>query len=113
MRLESIIFILVLLFVILSCLTSCSESNQKITKDQVDAQIRKEIPIGTNFDDVQTYLQKTGYEFGWFERDAFFYAKIRNVNKGFIVIEDIQIIIHMDNQRKVKSIDVRSVFTGP
>lgn len=101
-----------LLLVFLSTLLiSCGGA--RVTKDQVTQEITQNLPVGSDYSTIRHYLERHKIEHSWVEKEKRFYAIIRNTGGDFLVQEDIQIIIYVDTERKLKSIVVRSVFTGP
>ena len=96
-----------------SMLMSCDGTNSRLTKDQVEETITKDLPVGSDYRNVQQYLENHKIEYSWVEEEKTFYAIIRNTNSDFLVKENIQMIMHMNAERKLKLIEVKSVFTGP
>jgi len=84
-----------------------------LTRDLVEKKITQDLPIGSNQGDVKRYLETNGIEYSWVEQESVFYAIIRNTNGDFLVKENIQLVIHMDTEKHLRAIEVKSIFTGP
>jgi hypothetical protein len=112
MRMSQLALALLPLFMV-SILISCDGANSRLTKEQVEEKITKDLPVGSDYRNVQQYLENHKIEYSWVEEEKTFYAIIRNTNGDFLVKENIQMIMHMDAEKKLKSIEVKSVFTGP
>lgn len=112
MKISQLALTLLSLFMV-SILISCGGTSSRLTKEQVEAKITKDLPIGSDYSKVRQYLETHKIEYSWIEAEKTFYAIIRNTNNDFLVKENIQMIMHMDAEKKLKSIEVQSVFTGP
>jgi hypothetical protein len=101
------------LIIFLGFTLSCNKGATMPTKETVEKQMKGNLPIGTPFESVKAYLDNSKIGYDWYEKGNAFYSIIRDVKKNGPVSESIQVIIHMDNDKKVKSIEVKSVYTGP
>ena len=82
-------------------------------RQRIEQQLSHDLPIGTSFDDVKSYLEKSKTEYDWDENSNAFYGIIRDVKKRWPVSESIQVTLQMDDKKNLKSIEVKSIFTGP
>jgi len=102
-----------LFLLVLLCFTlSCSKGGVMPTKQSVENQMLSNLPVGTSFENVKAYLDSSKISYDWYAKGNTFYSIIRDVKKNILSRESIQIIIHMDDNKKVKSIEVKSVYTG-
>jgi hypothetical protein len=112
MKMSQLSLTLLILFIV-PILISCDGANSRLTKDQVEEKITKDLPVGSEYSNVRQYLENHKIEYSWVEEEKTFYAIIRNTNGDFLIKENIQMIIRMNAEKKLKSIEVKSVFTGP
>lgn len=93
-------------------LRSPAQSDQKAIV-RIEQKLKIDLPVGTSFQDVQSYLQRERIEHSWLEKDQMFMAILRDIEKNWPVTESAQIYIRMDANKRVRSVEVESVFTGP
>ncbi len=82
-------------------------------KNEIEARVRSALPAGTSYEAVESYFQRAGIEHSWAENGKVLHGIIRNISKRGPVSESIQVVVHMDNEKKVEKIEIKSVFTGP
>jgi hypothetical protein len=107
--LHSAIAMLGLLF----CTTCVQGGGKAFDYNTFDRDIRASLPVGSNYENVERYLQGKNISYSLVERENKVYALIPDVKKGPIVSESVQIIIALDEQKRVRSVDVKPVYTGP
>lgn len=84
----------------------------KDKKEQVINSIKENLPVGTPFTDVNSYLQKTNFEYSYNNETKCFTAILRDLNKKAFSSENISLVIKMDEHDKLKGIDVKMIYTG-
>lgn len=92
---------------------SCYNNSKGLTEQKIENKIKNNLPIGTSFDNVKSYLDNSKIEYSWQEKNSAFYGIIRNVNNRGLVSENIQLIIYMDKEKKLKSFEIKTIMTGP
>lgn len=85
----------------------------KVTAQQSEQSLRQHLPLGSSFQEVERYLQATGWEYSWSEDSQTFYAIQRNVRRGLLVQTNITMEFHMDEARTLQTIQLREVHTDP
>ncbi len=79
---------------------------------QLDAQLRRELPIGTSASQVEAYLTAHGWRHSYLPDERSYLAGIRNVGSRFsFTREDIAIRIDFDKNGRLTSIGVTPFFT--
>jgi hypothetical protein len=77
------------------------------------ASIKLNLPIGTPYNDVEAYLKKIKSEYSYSKETKYFTAILRDVNKKAFTSQSISIVAKMNDQGKLKALDVSVVYTGP
>jgi hypothetical protein len=111
------LFTLLPMFVVLSasCFGGGSSSSSGATMKQslVEA-ISKELPVGSDMQDVIRFLDTRRLEHsGYVEREGAIYAIARDVSGDSLIRESVQFIFAFDNNGKLEAYRVKDVFTGP
>ncbi len=79
---------------------------------QLEAQLRRELPIGTPSSQVDAYLTAHGWRHSFLPDEHSYLAGIRNVGPRFsFTREDIAIRIDVDKSGHLKAISVTPFFT--
>jgi hypothetical protein len=79
---------------------------------QLEAQLRRELPIGTPSSQVEAYLMAHGWQHSFLPDERSYLAGIRNVGSRFsFTREDIAIRIDVDKSGRLKAINVTPLFT--
>ncbi len=80
----------------------------------VEKWLDEKFPVGTSLDEVKKVLSKEKIEFSWVEKERTIYGIFRNTDPSKkIVSESVSFKIFMDENDRVKKIEVQKVFTGP
>ena len=84
------------------------------TYKQFEAQLRRDLPIGTSANTVRDYLDKAGIEHSFAPYDKSQYALIRKINRYLLIFTtDLWIRFRLsDEHGKLTAIDVDLVHTG-
>ena len=108
-----ILFFTIVVFVGLSLMCSCEESNSNSEKaDKVIKLIEENLQHGTPFADVESYLKKTQVEYSYDNETKQFTGIVRDVSKKGFVSTNISVIIEMDEQGKLKDLETKIIHTG-
>ena len=79
---------------------------------QLQAQLQRELPIGTPSSQVDAYLTAQGWQHSFLPDERSYLAGIRNVGSRFsFTREDIAIRIDVDKSGRLKAINVAPLFT--
>jgi hypothetical protein len=79
---------------------------------RLEAQLRRELPIGTPSSQVDAYLTAHGWQHSFLPDERSYLAGVRNVGSRFsLTREDIAIRIDIDKSGRLKAINVTSFFT--
>ena len=79
---------------------------------RLEAQLRRELPIGTPSSQVDAYLTAHGWQHSFLPDERSYLAGIRNVGSRFsLTREDIAIRIDIDKSGRLKAINVTPLFT--
>jgi len=79
---------------------------------QLEAQLRRELPVGTSSSEVDAYLTAHGWEHSFLPDERSYLGGIRNVGSRFsFTREDIAIRIDFDKAGRLTSIAVTPFFT--
>jgi hypothetical protein len=95
---------------------SQNEASQMFrTKEQVESFVKNEIPIGTARDQVTAVLKRYGIVNTYVPRDRMIGAIIKDVKKSFLFLisESIQMKFYFNENDRLQSYSVESVYTGP
>jgi hypothetical protein len=80
--------------------------------DRLEAQLRRELPIGTPSSQVDAYLTAQGWQHSFLPDERSYLAGVRNVGSRFsLTREDIAIRIDIDKSGRLKAINVTPLFT--
>jgi len=103
----------------LGLLIGCRQSNYgetEFSKERVEALVKKEFPLGSSWERVETFLDKYSFEHSDHAPTSSadtVYAILRNKDLGSsIVKKSIQVILRFENNR-LSGYEVTEVFTGP
>jgi hypothetical protein len=75
--------------------------------------IKRDLPPGTSFAEVESYLKKTKFEYSYSKETKYFKGILRYTNKHAFVFESITITIKIDENDKLTDLDAKVVYTGP
>lgn len=99
---------------------ACAEDNKataKITSEKIRTLVESELAVGASAQDIEQFFKRHAY---LFEKDLdppyCFYDRIQNKYNSIIRhnrFEGIGIDIYLDDQKRLKKIDVRNYFTAP
>ena len=79
---------------------------------RLEAQLRRELPIGTPSSQVEAYLTAHGWRHSFLPDERSYLAGIRNVGSRFsFTREDIAVRINVDKSGRLESIAVTPFFT--
>jgi hypothetical protein len=79
---------------------------------QLEAQLRRELPIGTPSSQVDGYLTAHGWQHSFLPDERSYLAGVRNVGSRFsLTREDIAIRIDFDKSGRLTAISVTPLFT--
>ena len=79
---------------------------------ELQAQLRRELPIGTPSSQVEAYLTAHGWQHSFLPDERSYLAGVRNVGSRFsLTREDIAIRIDIDKSGRLKAINVTPFFT--
>jgi hypothetical protein len=79
---------------------------------RLEAQLRRELPIGTPSSQVDAYLTAHGWQHSFLPDERSYLAGVRNVGSRFsLTREDIAIRIDIDKSGRLKAINVTPLFT--
>ena len=74
--------------------------------------LKREIPVGSTREHAQSVLTRRGIENGFDDVNRAVVGIIRDVRQGFLLIEDIQIRIPVDEEERVTAVIVEPAYTG-
>ncbi len=95
--------------IIISFIGGCK--NTKSADEMVNS-IKESLPVGTSFTEIESYLKKAGFEYRYDSSEKQFRAILRDVKKDMLVSTSISLIIEMDQNDKLKKLDVKLLYTG-
>lgn len=88
--------------------------NNWLTIEQINERVSRDLPSGAPLSEIDGYLTKSGIEHSYVLRTNEVYGMIHSIwGGGFLVQKDAWIKIQLDEDRKLKSVRVEPVFTGP
>jgi hypothetical protein len=97
------------LFVLAMGVAGCARGPEP---QQLEAQLRRELPIGTPSSQVDVYLTAHGWRHSFLPDERSYLAGIRNVGSRFsFTREDIAVRIDIDKGGHLKAISVTPLFT--
>lgn len=89
-------------------------SYTKVTVDEIDQRIRKELPVGSDQTKVIVFLEANQMEHsGYLDKQKEIRAILRNTSRNFLVTGSIQVVFSFDDHGRLISHIVEEVFTGP
>jgi hypothetical protein len=79
---------------------------------QLEAQLRRELPVGTPSRQIDAYLTAHGWRYSFLPDERSYLAGIRNVGSRFsFTREDLAIRIDVDKSGRLNAISVTPLFT--
>jgi hypothetical protein len=94
----------------LIALFACSPSH---SADKIEAQIRKDIPLGSSSQAVLAYLSGKSIEHSWVGAEKKIRAIVRNTATTLAVTENLSIEFEFDRDLKLVDITFKKVYKGP
>ena len=110
---KSGLLLVVLLGGILNCVNGCNSNSNPDNVQELISSIKENLPIGTSFEAVESYLKKSEIEYSYDDTTKCLTGIVRDVGKKGFVATSISIIAEMDDQRKLKSLKTDIIYTGP
>jgi hypothetical protein len=92
---------------LISGIVSCGKKN-----DDCAQKLAEKIQVGTSQSDAEQLLDQCGFTYSFDQRTSMIYA-LKRGDKGGIVRQDWSAKVKLDEGRKVASVNVEKVFTGP
>jgi 2C-methyl-D-erythritol 2,4-cyclodiphosphate synthase len=99
----------ILVGIIVPFIFSCKESDKG---EKAVSAIKENLPIGSSFAEVESYLKKANFEYSYNNETKCFTAILREVNEKGLTSESISLVIEMDEHSKLKKLDVPKIYTG-
>jgi hypothetical protein len=101
-------------------IATCAQANdlgpKKMTAAQIEATVKRQLPVGSSRDHVVSFLDKQGIEHSGHSVGApseVIYAIFRNVQGNTLTTsKSVQVIFHFTNQR-LSDYSFKELFTGP
>jgi hypothetical protein len=100
----------------LLCASGCTPEEQRstTTKEEVDAMVRREVPVGSSTSQVIAFLDSEKIERSDYrETDKVILAIVRDASRAAVTKGNIQIEFRFDDAAHLREHVVREVFTGP
>ena len=100
-----------LLYTLLVILLACGPPKSVKLADT----IRRENPIGSRVDQVESFLKKNKiyYEHSESQGRDIIRGIVRNVSKQNLVRTDLQLTFEFDDRNQLKDLDIKELLTGP
>lgn len=101
---------------------ACSENNKvsaKVTSEEVKALVENELAVGASAQDIEQFFKKHADLFKDIHPPYYSYDRIQNLYHNIIrdvspmFDHSIEVDIYVDDQKRLKKIDVRDTFTMP
>ena len=94
--------------------TSGSVIVQEMTPEELDHQIRQNLPSGTDIQQVRQFLEARKIEFGYDEMSKTVYATARKMKGSTAAVRKSLVVrFHFDDALKLTSIQTEVGYTGP
>ena len=97
-----------------------ARSHVRVTKSQIDNEIRGQLPLGTPRAVIETFLDKRAIAHHYFEDSANAaedsrteYGMIRNASAIGLIRTDLQLRFKFDSQSRLTGYSVQELYTGP
>ena len=84
-----------------------------VDQDLVEASINQELPVGSSYRAIEEYFAKHDIGYSFVERENRFYGLVPNIRKTLFTSASIQIMLTLDNQRRLEHTEVKTIYTGP
>lgn len=84
-------------------------------KDKIDdcmQRLPEKIQVGASRSDAEQVLDQCGYTHSFDQRTSVIYG-MKHGERSVLIKQDWCARVHLDEDRKVKSVNVEEVFTGP
>jgi hypothetical protein len=76
--------------------------------------LQESFPLGKTKDQIEEILTKKKIEHSYAAKENAFFAIIRNTGgSNWPARENIQLVIYLDDEKRVKDVRVSNAFTGP
>lgn len=102
-----------LTWLVLLGMAGCSVPAGDNQRAALSQEIERDLPLGSTLDQVEAYLQTKQLGYTYVERENRVYALVADVQRTGIVTKSLQIILTMDELRRLQRVEVKSVYTGP
>ena len=80
---------------------------------RVYSELTTNLPPGSTYEQIDSVLTKEKIGHSYAADEHRFYGLIPDVQKGFLISEDLQVFIDVDDQRRLVGIEITAVYTGP
>jgi hypothetical protein len=99
--------IILLTGLIILYLSGCADK-----KHQIINSVKENLTSGKSFTEVESFLKKQHFEYSYDNKNKTFTAILRNVGKNALTSENICLLIIMDENNNLKTLDVQKKYTG-
>ena len=79
----------------------------------LERELRQALPVGSSYEQIDEYLTRKQIYHAYSERSNRVNAIIPDVEKRFLITKSITIVIFLDDQRRLESLEVTAMGTGP
>ena len=90
----------------------CSPSGAPTAK-ALEAQIRKDVPIGSSVQQVMSYLSSKSITHVWHKESSYIGAIVRDTDAGMLVKESVSMRFEFDANLILTAIKFEKKYTGP
>lgn len=80
---------------------------------RLEQDMRQHLPVGTSYPQITAYLQRQGIGYWYYPENHQILILFQDVVKHWIFSTSIQVVITLDDQQRVQSIEFRQYGTGP
>jgi hypothetical protein len=79
----------------------------------LEQEIRSNLPVGSTLQEIETYLTTKNISHSYVERENRVYGIVPDVERGLLVSKSLQIVVDLDRQHRLESLELKPVYTGP
>jgi hypothetical protein len=108
-----LVLALISLILLITVRAYAKQEEKPISLKSLQADLEANLPVGTPFDKIKEYFDVRKVECSYVEKTDAFYAIFRNIETSGSVSKSIAVEVLVDEQRRLKKIVLKPVYTGP
>jgi hypothetical protein len=87
-------------------------SNGEKMSTEFQQQVINQLPTGSDYEKVKSFLEANNIEYSWLGKDRVFLAIKRDLGSTIVTRKSLEIKIYMNSQNQVYLIEFQTIYTG-